>query len=747
MYAFVAVALFLTQAASEPRATEHPASSEEVLSVLERAATAVSGPRPEDAQPHIQWLLEEASEVPVTHELAGRYHLARRQYHDAEQALSRALKLGVEGLERARVLALLGTAQLHNGRNLEAEVSLSKALRENPDERTALLHSAVLMLNQRNFVATHAHARRLVTLEPEHAQGHGLLAAALFRLGRPAEAREAMRRARELGAPTPLLSRLDGEDVLAWCIQLAWQVPLGLALFFGLGLLGSWLAGRVLSSAQLGPLQAGHVHSLNAGQTPAERTPDWRYSAVLWFASLLFYALVPALMGLMLAIGVGSFYARVHLSRIDVRSILYGLLFGGAGLIFMLRGLFVRTEAPESGRPLAPEEAPRLLHVLEEVAEVAKSRKVDRVLVKAGIGIGVHEVGGRLRVLLGRGERILLLGLGTLRGLTVSELKALLVHEYGHFSHGETRLTPTLSRTEAQVTRALQGMEQAGWSAVNPLYWYLRAYRAVYLRITAGQGRRRELLADLVAARAYGGDTFARALMKVVENEYVYERGLAVAGGLRQAGRPAEDLYRIVEAAVRGTPPVLLELVRQELLARPVEDSDSHPPLFERVEHVRGVPRRRPLENASALTLFAAPGKLAGELGAEVLQALDVTIVTFGLFAAEPMATTDEERDRLAEALALHSGALELAERDHPEARGLLLESITHLEQAAGAGDLALLNPLVKLSQFHAKHQEVDAAREVLQRALDIAQALPGHEPHVDALHQMLQELPARRAA
>lgn len=73
---------------------------------------------------------------------------------------------------------------------------------------------------------------------------------------------------------------------------------------------------------------------------------------------------------------------------------------------------------------------------------------------------------------------------------------------------------------------------------------------------------------------------------------------------------------------------------------------------------------------------------------------MDVTILVFGLVAAEPMATTDEERDRLAEALALHSGALELAEGDHPE-----------------------------------------------------AQALPGHEPHVDALHQLLQELPARQAA
>jgi Flp pilus assembly protein TadD len=140
MYACVAVALFVAQAASEPPATERPASSEESLSVLERAATAVSGPRPEDAQQHIQWLLEEASEVPMTHELAGRYHLARGQYGDAERELSRALKLGVEGSERARVLALLGTAQLYNGRNPEAEVSLRKALLENPDERTTLLY-------------------------------------------------------------------------------------------------------------------------------------------------------------------------------------------------------------------------------------------------------------------------------------------------------------------------------------------------------------------------------------------------------------------------------------------------------------------------------------------------------------------------------------------------------------------------------------------------------------------------------
>jgi Zn-dependent protease with chaperone function len=536
---------------------------------------------------------------------------------------------------------------------------------------------------------------------------------------------------------------------------LVWQVPLGLLLFVGLGLLGAWLAGRALSSVRLGQLRADHAHLLHAEQTPAERAVDQLYSAVLWFASLLFYVSVPALLVLTLAMAGGLLFGMLLLAVSHHRLLIFlGCLGVGAlvvlvrGFVALLRSLLAETAQPEEGRGLTRDEAPRLFQALEEVAAVAKSRGVDRVHLHAGSVIRVREAGGRLQVLLGRGERILHLGLASLRGLTVSELKAILAHEYGHFSHGETRLTPVIDRILTQVLQASYSLEQLGGALLNPAWWFLRAYFFVYLRITAGHGRRRELLADRVSALAYGGDTFARAMTQTLENEGTFDRGLTVAVGLRDAGRPTRDLFRTLEAAARGTPPVLLTLAREELFTRPVDVYDSHPPAAERIERVSGLPGQRPAEDAPALTLFADPERLARELGDEVLRNLDAALLEKGLLAREPVAATDSEQERLAEALALHHGVLALAERDHPDARALLPEALARLEQAAGPEDPFLVRALMELSSVHARHADADAARALLLRALALAERRPEHDAlEVEALRELLQELPTRQAA
>lgn len=524
--------------------------------------------------------------------------------------------------------------------------------------------------------------------------------------------------------------------LLATPVHLAWQVPLGMVLFLGLSLLGTWAAGRALSSVQLERL----------GGSP-ERRVDRLYSAVLWYASLLFYVAVPMLLALTLVMTAGLVYALLQLRGVSMQLLATVGILGLGGLVAILRGLFVRPSEPDEGRPLTPSEAPGLFLALAEVAEVAGARRVDRVLLFAGAAVSVREAGGRLQVLLGRGERILHLGLGAVRGLTVSELKAVLAHEYGHFSHGETRLTPIIGRIQSQVLRTLDGLKQLGWSVFNPVAWFLRAYFFVYLQVTAGHSRRRELLADRVSARTYGGETFARALLKSVEAGDTFHRGLAVAAGLREAGRPTKDLYRTVDATARTTPVSLRALRQEELFSRPVDAYDSHPPPSERVQRVEGLAGQRPVEDTSALTLFTDPERLAQELGGDVLTHLDNALTGQGIPAGEPVPATDAEQERLAEAIALHQAALALAERNHPDALRLLQESLSRLEEAFGAGDAFLVVPLVSLARQHAQREQPEKARAALQRAIDISQALPGHEQDVADLQRLLGEVSDRRAA
>ncbi|WIG92755.1 tetratricopeptide repeat protein [Myxococcus sp. SDU36] len=750
MHALVLTLFFAFQAPnSEQKAPELFPFTEELETVYDSAFEAAHGATPADAAPAIERLLKEAAGNPRVSRLAGRYYFTLENFADAVKYLNLALEQGIDGPRRADVLSTLGAIRIQQEQLAEAQPLLNRALQQWPDDFQAHQQLWILHMKRGQGDVALKHARRMVELAPGAPMSQLALGAALAETEAPDEAMEAVDRARELGAaPSPFITAIEEAVSRQLWMRRAWQVPLGMALFLGVALLFSWGAGLVLSKVQLGQLQSDNLHLLRAEQTSQERWVDRFYGAVLWFASLLFYVSVPMLLLLTVSIAGGVLLLVFMLPAIPVKLIVVIGVIGFGGLFAILRGLFTSPEQGEEGRELAVSEAPALFKALEEVADVAKSRKVDRVLVDAGTGIGVRETGGRFRVLMGRGERILHLGLGAMRGLTVTELKSILAHEYGHFSHGETRLTPIISRIQTQVIQVIQSIFSMGGGNLNPVGWFLRAYFFVYLRITAGHGRRRELLADRVSALAYGGDAFGAALSKVVENSAAYDRGIVVALRLREAGRPTKDLFRTVDTVALNTPPVLQSLIREELFSRPVDAYDSHPPPTERVARVAGIPGQRPEEREPALSLFADPAALAAELGGKVLEELDSTLLERGYQAPAPVAVTDEERDRLAGAIVLQSSAFDLKERNHADAYALLQESLVQLEQAAGAQDPYLVPQLVELSRLHAQHDAPEAARRVLQRAIDIVQAQPGHEQQqVDALNELLSGIPVQQAA
>jgi Zn-dependent protease with chaperone function len=69
-------------------------------------------------------------------------------------------------------------------------------------------------------------------------------------------------------------------------------------------------------------------------------------------------------------------------------------------------------------------------------------------------------------------RRVLLLGLATLHGLTITELKAILAHEYAHFSHRDTHYARFIHQVTLSIVQALGGMASAGGylNYVNPFF-------------------------------------------------------------------------------------------------------------------------------------------------------------------------------------------------------------------------------------------------------------------------------------
>jgi hypothetical protein len=280
---------------------------------------------------------------------------------------------------------------------------------------------------------------------------------------------------------------------------------------------------------------------------------------------------------------------------------------------------------------------------------------------------------------------------------------------------------------------------------LSPVYWFLRLFAAVYLRVTAAHSRRRELLADRAAALAYGGDTFGRALERYVELSDTFERsGYAIAVALREVGRPCRNLYRCVLAAHQVVPPRLRALRAREGVHRVATELDSHPPPYERIARVAGLPAQRPPEEESALGVFRDPDALARELTAGLVSRVDAVLAARGVrrLAEVPAAPGDETA--LAAALSLHSAALELRERREPGAEDVLRDAVERLERAAGAGDPVLVEPLLDLSRSHASKGERAKAERTLERALRILESRgTGAQERAGEVREMLRSLEA----
>ena len=152
-------------------------------------------------------------------------------------------------------------------------------------------------------------------------------------------------------------------------------------------------------------------------------------------------------------------------------------------------------------------------------------------------------VGQRMR---DEAKRALILGVGALEGMTRQQLRAVLAHEYGHFSNRDTaggRL-PAVVQTSlfASLVRIARG---GGATFYNPAWHFVRGFHALFLRITLGASRLRELMADQFAAVVYGGQAFAGGLTHIVRRSLEFDRNLDVLANRAQMdAQPIASLLR-----------------------------------------------------------------------------------------------------------------------------------------------------------------------------------------------------------
>src|SRR5262245_41315408 len=95
-------------------------------------------------------------------------------------------------------------------------------------------------------------------------------------------------------------------------------------------------------------------------------------------------------------------------------------------------------------------------------------------------------------------RRVMGLGLSLLQVLSVSQLRAVVAHEFGHFHGGDTKLGPWIYKTRAAIGRTIEGLAECSSLLQKPFLWYGKAF----LRMTHAVSRRQEFTADALLAHA-----------------------------------------------------------------------------------------------------------------------------------------------------------------------------------------------------------------------------------------------------
>jgi Zn-dependent protease with chaperone function len=239
-----------------------------------------------------------------------------------------------------------------------------------------------------------------------------------------------------------------------------------------------------------------------------------------------FYLMGVLLLALIVGVDVLMVYEMVH-GEFRLGE-LYVLAVSLMVTLPILDGMFIlgrrRSGGGSDGYEVARDAQPRLWAEIEEAARLAGTRAPDRVLLTGDVNASVSE---RTRLLgLVRGRRSLSLGVPLLAGLTVPRLRAVLAHEFGHYSHHDTRLIGPTMRGRVSILHTIEqfrlGAKDNGRTFAIVGNLYVR-YGRMYMRASQSVARRQELAADRRAALTVGRASTANALREVPLLEAAFE--------------------------------------------------------------------------------------------------------------------------------------------------------------------------------------------------------------------------------
>ena len=251
-----------------------------------------------------------------------------------------------------------------------------------------------------------------------------------------------------------------------------------------------------------------------------------------------------------------------------------------------VRSLLLKVKYEDLGRELKETEAPRLYALTREVANKMGTRPIDEIRITSTTDLAVYEQGSWRAKMNDKAKRVLILGTGVLKDFKQNDFKAVLAHEYGHFSHRDTAGGEVALRVRNDMHKYFVTLYSAGQNVWwNVAFLFLRLYNSIFLNISHGATRLQEVLADRVAAQTYGTKSFENGLTYVIRRNIEFETfaNLEIENA-KLNKRQLNNLYELT-----STSTATIEEKLKAAINRKTTNDDTHPSPVDRFRYIKGL--------------------------------------------------------------------------------------------------------------------------------------------------------------
>ncbi|HYQ14323.1 MAG TPA: M48 family metalloprotease [Polyangiaceae bacterium] len=328
-------------------------------------------------------------------------------------------------------------------------------------------------------------------------------------------------------------------------------------------------------------------------------------------------------------------------SRYGFFDFLGGAVSGLLGAFLLSALFFIKSGGKPSDLEVTAAEEPALFEFLNALADRAGAQRPHRVFLSMRVNAAVfYDLS--LANLLFPSKKNLEIGLALVNTLNLSEMTAVLAHEFGHFAQRSMavgrwvymaqQITGQIVASRGWLDKTLGALSSVdlrvawiGW-VMRIVVWSIRSLldTAFGLVILAQRalGREMEFQADLVSVSLTGSDALVHALYRLGAADGAWSNALSIASAEAARGRAVPDLFalqtRIIERMAgilnepgHGASPAVPSQGREQHrvfeleLAEPPRMWSTHPANRDREDNAKRVYVASELDPRPAFALFA----------------------------------------------------------------------------------------------------------------------------------------------